>query len=169
MNVSQDSNWLYRDQNRRGTVYRVDFNQNDQADPEEPILVRRGPGGLWKPVEKLSGPVDRFSLDRDYSLWLDSERSHMEKVWFWSRRVVDPKNGRVETDELVGFDNNELGMENPLRLGGEIVQDRTGGHYLDQHFYEAGVRIMDSNYKATMREHRANDRNWQVKPSASQS
>lgn len=145
----------------------VDTNDNRVADENDPLLVKMTDDG-WQPVEQLDSSVDRFTMEKDYGYWKDTEVSHREG-WPWNRKtVVDrPKDGKIDADELSFPEWQRLGNgingPNRYELGAEIVKDAEGRLTLDEHNqYYGSRRIIGSGDIERQRQYRNDDSNWQV-------
>lgn len=144
----------------------VDTNDDRIGDDKDPLLVKMTDDG-WQPVEQLDESVDRFTLEKDYGYWKDTEVSHMEG-WPWNRRkVIDrPKNGTIEADELSFPQFQRINRSQLFELGGEIVKDNGGRLTLQEHYHRfAPRRIIGNSEINQLIDYRTNDDNWQVVPS----
>jgi len=150
-------------------TYHLDRNGNQNAEPYEPILVKKN-GDVFEIVREFPAEgVDRFEIDANYGYWVDAEKAHMEgMIWDRHRVVERPLDGSVDNDEV---SEAWKSWRTPLppdpygdfySLGSEIVMGANGEPTLHQH-YQPYLKDKPESYDGKiLREYRADISNWLV-------
>ena len=145
-------------------VLRLDLNDNHNADPFEPVLVRVTPHG-WKPVAGLDHSLSRLVVQNDFGYWKD-RAVYAWKGWLWDGQMLltRPLNGLIEADEVTLHKLQPLDPErHRFEIGAEIQRDEAGRlfHQEQRARYSPNIEV-DNQDLRRLKDYLDSDANWAV-------